>query len=548
MSGVKPAKTIMRGMISVKGIRFKLWTGMMGLVIVMLVLLWLFQIVFLESFYEGIRINEVMKQGTKLLQNASQAINKINSGIGNLAEASDSDISEFVRKMEEYAYNNSAGIEYINSNGEVIFVTGSLLTGNSNQTPMNMRNNARAVIIKNSLDIKNTVLTMEHPRFGLRIIFIGIPSVTGITGNKPAGILSISMPAAPVHETASILKKQLMYITIILVLSALLFSFLISKNFTKPILKIKEVAEKMASGDFSTRIPAIRKDEIGKLSASINYLGSELDKTEQLRKDLIANVSHELRTPLSLIQGYAETIADVTGENPEKRKKQLGIIIEETIRLSKLVDDMLNLSQMQAGIVKLDKTIFNIAEMLQASVKRFEILTDKTGVKLIFEANDNIPVYGDRTRLEQVVFNLLNNAFNHTPAGGEIKIDIIRKNSTIKKNDTININSTIKKNSTININSAMNINNTIKILIHDTGTGIPKEELPYIWDRYYKSSNTLNKTKQNNTVSPQNSRKTHGTGLGLAIVKAILEAHEAVYGADSIHGTGSTFWFELSEP
>lgn len=155
------------------------------------------------------------------------------------------------------------------------------------------------------------------------------------SSGKLQSILFITMPLAPVNDTAAILKKQLLYIISVLLLAASILSFLISRLFTKPIREITAVSSLMAAGNLSARIELHNKDEIGRLAGTINYMGQQLSKIEQLRKDLVANVSHELRTPLSLIRGYAETIRDVSGNEPVKRDKQLEIIIEESERLSK---------------------------------------------------------------------------------------------------------------------------------------------------------------------------------------------------------------------
>jgi len=234
-------------------------------------------------------------------------------------------------------------------------------------------------------------------------------------------------------------------------------------------------------------------------------MGQQLSKIEQLRKDLIANVSHELRTPLSLIRGYAETIRDVTGNVPDKREKQLGIIIEETERLGKIVDDILNLSQLQTGYLSLNKSRFPIMKTLAAVVKRYDVLSQKTGVQIVLQGSSDGLVEADEARIEQVLYNLINNGFNHTPRGGTI---------------TVNAIDGLK---------------AVRVEVSDTGSGIPEEDLPHIWDRYYKAEKASGK------------RRAAGTGLGLAIVKSVLEAHQAAYGVESKREVGTTFWFELKK-
>ncbi|WP_027363872.1 sensor histidine kinase [Desulfotruncus alcoholivorax] len=464
-----------------KSIALKLWAGMMVLVLIVLLLLWFFQIVFLENFYTRMRISEIKKESMSI--------------IGLLSNGNK---SEFEDRLNAFAFNNNLSVELLNSGGKNIYTAGPV--GSSGHLPM-MNNRARAEAFHEALVGKQVAIPLTHPRFGNKFMLIGLP--VKIPG-EISGVLIINMPLAPVEDTASILKWQLFYITIILLAAALLISYLISRSFTRPILEIKQVSETLASGDFSARIKSKKQDEIGKLAETINYLGQRLSKIEQLRKDLIANVSHELRTPLSLIKGYAETIRDVTGNSPEKREKHIAIIIEETERLSRIVDDILNLSQLQAGYFELNISRFPIKETIDNVVKRFHLLSANTGVQIVRQGAGAAQVEADEARIGQVLFNLINNGFNHTPEGGTI---------TVKMIDSPNY---------------------VRIEVSDTGSGIPEEDLPQIWDRFYKSDKARGK-------------RAMGTGLGLAIVKSVLEAHQAVYGVESKKDVGTTFWFELKK-
>ncbi len=462
-----------------KSIRFRLWAGMMALVLVVLVLLWLFQIVFLKSFYTQMRIADIKDKAisvTKLLDNNPE---------------------EFQNKMDALAYENNMSMEFLNMDGKSIYATNSTVA--SSQMPM-MRNNTRGQVYAEALAGKETTVPLTHPRFGNKFMLIGLP--VHIDGQL-AGVIIISLPLAPVEDTASILQQQLLYISLILLAAALLISFLLARSFTWPIVDIKRAADQMAGGDFSARITTKRQDEIGQLAKTINYLGQQLSQIDEMRKDLIANVSHELRTPLSLIRGYAETLRDVTGDVPEKREKQLGIIIEETERLSSMVDDILNLSRLQSGHLALNKACFMINDLVDRVVKRFDLLSKQTGVSIRIQLSRVAWVEADEARVEQVLYNLINNALNHSVAGGTITIRDIDHNDKIR------------------------------IEVSDSGTGIPEEEITHIWDRYYKADTT--------TVN------TGGTGLGLAIVKAIMEAHGNAFGVESQKDVLTTFWFELQE-
>lgn len=462
-----------------KSIALKLWAGMMALVAIILILLWLFQIVFLNSFYTGIRINEIKNSGQDIIK-------EIN------------DLQKFKNSLDELAYNNNLTAELLDLEHNTVYTTGT--TGMNGMMPM-MRNAARTEIYEKAVAGEIAQLPMTHPRFNSKFMLIGLPVSSS---GKIQGALILTLPLAPVEDTVNILKKQLVYITLILIAATLLLSFLLSRSFTKPILEITKTSMAMAAGNLSARISFKRKDEIGRLAETINFMGNELTKTEQLRKDLVANVSHELRTPLSLIKGYAETIRDVSGKNEEKRERQLGIIIDESDRLSGIVEDILNLSQMQAGYVDLKLERIRIDEMLERLVKRYEILSESTEVGIACNITAEVFVEGDEARIEQVMNNLINNAYNHSPKGSVIRLN------------------------------TMEIENKVRVEVSDSGEGIPQDELQNIWERFYK-------------VDKSGKRKRAGTGLGLAIVKSILDAHGASYGVDSQPGSGATFWFELKK-
>ena len=463
-----------------RSIRIKLWAGMMTLVIIVLILLWLFQIVFLENFYTRMKVNDIKEKTiavTELL-NADQT-------------------EDFRDQMDILAYENSMSIELLDMNGNIVYETNSSGTVGKMH---GMMNSLRSQIYEKALTGQESATTMTHPRFGNEFMLIGLPVYIN---QELTGGLLLSFPLAPVEDTAAILQRQLFYISLILLAAASLLSFLLARTFTRPIVDIEKAAAQMAEGDFSARIDVKQQDEIGQLAKTINYLGQQLSQIDQMRKDLIANVSHELRTPLSLIRGYAETLRDVTGNDADKREKQLGVIIEEAERLSRMVDDILNLSRLQSGHFELNKSIFSVRNLAGNVAKRYDLLSKQREVSIIMEMSDEQLVEADAARIEQVLYNLINNAFNNTNAGGTI---------TIRDMDN---------------------GDSVRIEVMDSGSGIPEEEINRIWDRYYKADKSTGKTV--------------GSGLGLAIVKAILEAHGAAYGVESKKGAGTTFWFELGK-
>lgn len=466
-----------------RSIRLKLWSGMMILVAIVLLLLWFFQIVFLERFYLNIRTGEVKNRAYGILQKFDDGYNV--------------DLED---QLDEFTYNENLSVEVLDLNGTVIYSSGVTGMG-SGHMPM-MRNNARAQALGQVISGHEVMMSMVHMRFGNRFILIGLP----IKAEKEViGAMLINMPVAPVEATATILKKQLILITIILLIVSIVISSFMSETLTRPVREITKAAKGMASGNFNIKIEeAGGKDEIGTLAHTFNHMAQELSRIDELKKELIANVSHDLRTPLSLIRGYAETIRDVTGNDPAKREKQLNVIIEESQRLGNMVDDVLNLSQIQSGYMTFSIERFNLYNTLNGIVKKFNLLCIENNIKLELKSGEDLFVLGDESKIEQVLYNLVNNALNHSHSGGVI---------------TISSHEEIK---------------TVRVEVKDTGLGIPEGDLKNIWDRYYMSNNKRGYGNK-------------GHGLGLAIVKSILEAHDIPFGVVSKEGEGTTFWLELNK-
>lgn len=312
-------------------------------------------------------------------------------------------------------------------------------------------------------------------------------------------VLFLNADLAPVSAAIKTYTLQFRWISLILLAGALIFSFFMSKIVATPIIRLSRSVKKLAKGNYEEVFDGNGYREVRELSDALNYASEELSKSDELKKELIANVSHDLRTPLTMIRGYTEMMRDIPGENNAENAQ---IVIDETNRLSELVGDMLDLSRVQSGTRKINAERFDIADAVRKTMSRYEKLTEKDGYDISFICEGEAEIIADRTMMLQVIYNLINNAVNYT---GEDKKVTVRLSSE---------------------------NERVRFSVTDTGSGIPKAELPYIWDRYYK-------------VDKVHRRATVGTGLGLSIVKGILEAHGAVYGVESTPNVGSTFWFEL---
>ena len=305
-----------------------------------------------------------------------------------------------------------------------------------------------------------------------------------------------------ITEVTLIIKQQLMYVCFLGIFIAVIISIFLSTKITDPITEITKKAKKLGNGDCKVEFKESGIKEIDELASTLSQAQKEMAKTDELRRDLMANVSHDLKTPLTMIKAYAEMIRDISYKDHDKMNEHLGIIVDETDRLTVLVNDILDLSKMQsnADTLKLEK--FNLAEEINSIVKRYQIIKETEQYTINVEMPDEIWIKADKKKLNQVIYNLVNNAINYT---GDDK--------------TVTIRVTKHKKYYL-------------VEIIDTGKGIKKEEIPYIWDKYYKSD----KKHQRNVVS---------TGLGLSIVKQILELHNYEYGVNSVLKKGSTFYFKI---
>ena len=312
----------------------------------------------------------------------------------------------------------------------------------------------------------------------------------------------VSASLAQITTAAEVLRAILGPVALILLVLDLLLAILFSRWFTNPIRKLSNGAQEIASGNYDVQIKVERHDEIGRLAEDFNHMAAEVKRSAQLEKDILANVSHDLRTPLTLIKGYAETVRDLTGGDDAKRTEQCSIIVDETNRLSTLVNSVMELSKVQSGAERPNLVDFDMSDLCFEVAGRYDALCDKNHWQLDLQANEPCPVSADPAMMERVMHNLLGNAFHHIGADGVVVLRAIPQEKGCR------------------------------IEIEDHGPGIPPEDLPYIFDRYYRARQDSGRT---------------GTGLGLSITKAILQQHGFAFGVDSAVGRGSTFWFEMKD-
>ena len=309
----------------------------------------------------------------------------------------------------------------------------------------------------------------------------------------------------PIGTTLSIVNSISYICANIILLFACIISIVISSHIVNPLVKISKNAKSLIKGEFNMTVRHGEYDEIKTLTESLNAASAEISKTETLRNDLMANVSHDLQTPLTMIKAYAEMIRDLSGDNPEKRTKHLKVIIDETDRLTLLVNDILNLSKLESGVAEINLCVFDLSQLLKDIISRFSLLDSTRDYTVSLTAEDGIEINADQQKIEQVVYNLVNNAINYIGDDKTVAVRLYRKEG-----------------------------GAARFEVSDHGPGIPSEQIPYIWERYYKVDRSENYK-----------RVVKGTGLGLSIVKEIFTAHGFAFGCDSVEGSGSTFWFEF---
>ncbi len=359
----------------------------------------------------------------------------------------------------------------------------------------------RQQLIQNGLAGRNAVQETVHPVYGFEVMVLSV-AFKAADGKDFVALATI--PLAPIDEMIGIMNRVLAGAAALLLLLSGIIAFFMSRNITKPLNSLTAAAGEIEQGNLEARASIRSRDETGTLGRTFNRMAERLQKTERFRKEIIENVSHELRTPLSIIKGYSELIRDVTGDNKEKREGQLEVISQEADRLGVIVDDILDYSQIQSGLMELNVDSFDISEMARNVIRKYELALGESGMKINFSGPEALSVKGDKVRIEQVLQNLVKNAINYSPEGKDIDIRVADSEGKAL------------------------------VEVSDHGLGIPEEELDFIWDRYYRTKGIKKK-------------KIYGSGLGLSIVKSILDAHEASCSVESREGVGTTFRFSLKK-
>ena len=478
------------------GMRWKLFAFLVAFVIFMLSVVWVFQILLLDHFYKDIKYKE--------LESISGVISDY-LGSDEIDEAVYSCAVDYSTCIRVFRQIDNVAVEVASAD-----VAADCLIHGISQTELNdfySKTVDKGELYAATQELKPQLGAFwgsngnrRPDLFDTNRSAVGMVYNTIVEGEDGAQyMIMLGSELTPVDATVNTLQTQFGWIAVVMVVGAFLLAFLISRNISRPISKMNRAAKKLAEGRYDVTFDGRGYQEIRELSDSLNYASQELSRTDRLQRELIANVSHDLRTPLTMIKGYSEVMRDIPGENTPEN---LQVIVDETTRLSELVNDMLDLSRIRTGTRQPQVTRFCLTAAVREVMSRYDRLMSVDGYRIEFAADDEAWITADRVMILQVMYNLINNAVNYA---GEDKCVLVEQQIQ---------------------------DGTVRIAVTDHGAGINPEELDRIWDRYYK-------------VDRVHKRAAVGTGLGLSIVKGILEAHRATYGVESAPGRGSSFWFAL---
>lgn len=414
------------------GIRTRVLLAFLGFIAMIVVLLWVFQIGLLNTFYKYIKVGEISTLSDRVVTMLCDG----------------ADMADFV----EMTNKTNVSILISDSNGNNIAMSpnaqGGILERFSSYDCRSLFRQVKAAggnVLEDNI-MESSADTYTDSTKSPNIIC----ARTVMLAENTEYLILLSSNVIPVDSTVDTLKVQLWCLTFVMLAVGSALAVFLSWRLSKPLERINESASELASGNYDVYFPEAGTRETAELAGTLNYAAGELSKVESLRRELIANVSHDLRTPLTMITGYAEVMRDLPGENTPENVQ---VIIDEANRLTGLVNDMLDISKLQSGAIELSRELYCLTEEIRLVLTRYDKLADYS---FSFEYDEEVYVWADKLKMSQVIYNLVNNAINYTGADKSV---LIRQCVG---------------------------GDVVRVEVTDTGEGIPADKLPYIWDRYYK--------------------------------------------------------------
>lgn len=464
-----------------------------------LILCWFINSTFLEKYYE--------RDKEQTVWTVYEMLNEAGAEDGTYAES-------FQKEMREYAFRHNLSIEVLNPNAQVVL--DASFNGAELTRKLFSYITGRGVDFRlDQIPDQDTVFRLHELRTNTEYM-----EMFGVLENGNWYIISCTVES--IRDSVKLANRFLAYVGCAAVLIGCIICWLIARRFTKPILKLADISEKMTRLDFEAKYQGKEKNEIALLGANINKLSESLEKNiselktannvlkkdiekkeeiDEMRKEFLANVSHELKTPIALIQGYAEGLKEAVNDDEESREYYCDVIIDEANKMNTMVKKLLTLNQLESGNDLVTMERFDVASLISNYLQSAEILVKQNGIRVVYEQREPVFVWADEFKTEEVFMNYFSNALNHCKGEKIVEVKIVREDKRAR------------------------------VCVFNTGEPIPEDCIEHIWEKFYK-------------VDKARTREYGGSGVGLSIVKAIMESMNQKYGVENFTD-GVMFWFEL---
>ncbi len=457
----------------------KLWGFIILNIVIIFAISWIFQVVFFEKYY--------VYQRNKIMQGE---LTEVSSMIENNTSSDD-----ILHEIIDFGSASDCLVIVTDENFNIDYTSATNKVNNSDSI---IQENVNYIKTKIQPQTQKTVKLFKTKDTRFTSIVMG-----NSVNDAQKGYVIIQSFMEPINETTAVLKQQLMMVCLFSLLIGSCIAFILANKFSKPILEINEASKRIAEGYFDTVVSVKSKDEVAMLAQTINHMARQLKQKDNIQKQFIANISHELKTPISSIRAYGELLLDCDIVDKKDKDKYAEIIIMNSKKLTTMVEDILELSEIQSGNYILECSSFCLIVLIKDTINNIQALAAEKNVQIVLKTfNDTLLIIADKNKINSVFCNILQNAIRHSNLDGIVEISIT------------------------------NIASNIHINIIDYGEGIPRDTLPYIWDRFYK----VDKSRKSGKSC---------AGLGMAIVKEIFELHHYTYGIESQIGVGTRVWFTI---
>ena len=475
----------------------KLWLYFMLFAAVIFTVLWLLQTVFLQSFYNDMLIRNTRKAARTIVSNSS-----------------DESITQII---DELTFNNSILVFVTDTQGEIIYSSDEYKGARQKDRTIadDKINDQRAAGEKGKRNVGYRNLPEGFDDF-LKVLSQSESLPIEVTSDRmyiygdyvdyydsdEPSVLYVSTTLDAVGSAVYIIRVQLAWVTALSLVFGFILSWFLAKSFSDPVAQLSQKAKQLGEKDYPKAFKQGFCTELDVLSDNLDRTSEKLIESRSFQNELLANVSHDLRTPLTMIKGYAEVIKDTSWDDGEQCAADIAVIVRETNRLSELVNEILEYSEMKVGEKPLDFEKTDLSAVINKVTESFKVLNKHKDKTIEAEIEEGIFVNGSVLKLERAVYNLIDNAFRHTSQGGGVEVSLHSENGKAI------------------------------IEVTDHGDGIPEKEFEHIWNRYY-------------TFRQRGGKGT--SGLGLSIVKQIVDIHAGICSVESTVGEGSTFRITLDE-